>query len=91
MPKKLVLDRTICLILEGGLNKSVTVPAGEVWRVTIAGNGEVNKVYIYSQDTDKLGRVILGEGSTIRGDYDRSTSISKTISVMGIAFKLQEV
>lgn len=91
MPKKLVLDRTIRLMLNGASNQEATVPSGEAWRVTVAGRGVVNGIEIESQNIVKTHTFILGEGSTLYGSYNNSTRASGTLSVTGLAFKLQEV
>lgn len=88
MSKRLVLDRAIAITLTD--DKSVTVPNGEVWRLSVFGDVEVNGISVTGSVAPVLLNGIFSSGTEIK-TYGRSSSSRKEAFLSGIAFKLQEV
>lgn len=88
MVKKLVLDRAIAITLTD--EKSVTVPNGEVWRLSVFGDVKVNDVFVMGDVAATLLNGIFSSGTEIKA-YGRGSSSLKRTHISGIAFKSQEV
>lgn len=87
MPKKLVLDRALSIYLTGG--QSVTIPEGEVWKLSLAGNVKINDVFFQWRDNNKVTGGLFTGGFKIKTGSDSASSDG--VSLSGLAFKLQEV
>lgn len=88
MSKRLVLDRAIAITLTD--DKSVTVPNGEVWRLSVFGDVEVNGISVTGSVAPVLLNGIFSSDSAIE-PHGRSTSSKKHAFLSGFAFKLVEV
>lgn len=92
MPKKLVLDRDLSIQCnERG--KFVTVPEGEVWKISISGDVKINGIRISGAQANMIPDGLFTGGSIIEIDWDSSSShgYSNAFFLSGLAFKLQEV
>ena len=79
MAKKLVFDRSLSIKLKK--DSSITVPAGEVWKVCARQCANDVDMFLYDGDFRSIDRII-GEGTVFKG-------LSSTL-ITGIAFKVSE-
>lgn len=88
MPKKLVLDRTINYVGTG--NTRLTIPDGEIWRISILGAGAINGAHIETSSrsgtSEQVSNAIVASGAVVGPSTDGAQFM-----LTGLAFKLKEV
>ena len=89
MPKKLVLDRALSIQIDN-TSEVVTVPDGEVWKLSIAGDVRINGVSIAGSYEHTIPEGLFTGGCSIKINGGAS-NYSKIMFLSGLAFKLQEV
>lgn len=92
MPKKLVLDRDLSIQCNE-MGKFVTVPKGEVWKISISGDVEINGICISGAHDNKIPSGLFTGGCKIAVDsrFGSTSGYSEAFFLSGLAFKLQEV
>ena len=88
MTKRLVLDR---VVKYSGTKTKLTVPDGEVWRVSLIGRVGVKGIDLSltnnASDPNITSNMLLTSGSTLGPQHNGTAEYAIT----GLAFKLEEV
>lgn len=87
MPKKLVLDRELSIAITN--SQIVTIPTGEIWKLSISGDVDISEVRIRGAYNGILPNGLFTGGCKIK--LTGQSSYSNKAFLSGLAFKLQEV
>lgn len=87
MPKKLVLDRELSIAITN--SQIVTIPTGEIWKLSISGDVDINEVRITGAFKETIPNGLFTGGCKIK--LTGQSSYSNKAFLSGLAFKLQEV